>query len=166
MLETIEGIDLTVPGVCSLVLHDLSSYATLAFIAAFDVPAPGAPPPSDPTTSTTAPVRTVQSRVTYVALSKKTMPMLVDLYLRFKDQSVIYTDGTLEAICSVRNPFLDGSVNVLRSNPFIGVLYPDQTQIRVSGTVEIWKRRAFMENRHNLLPAYCKGMWKSDARSS
>lgn len=99
VLETIENIDLSVHGAPSLVLHDLSSYATLTFIAAFEVSV--AKPSPLPDTSSTAPTRATQSRVTYIALSKKTMPMLVDLYLRFKDQVAIYTDGTLEAIYSV-----------------------------------------------------------------
>ena len=74
------------PGVPSLILRDLSEYATLPFMAAFDVPS-----------STTRP----QKRVSYIALSKKVMPQLVDLFLRFKTNPEIYVDGTLEAILSV-----------------------------------------------------------------
>ncbi|EMD41098.1 hypothetical protein CERSUDRAFT_111675 [Gelatoporia subvermispora B] len=79
IMETVDSIDLTVPGAASLVLRDLSEYVTLPFIAAFDVQ---------------------NKRVTYIALSKKAMPILVDLYLKFKEQADIYADGTLETIFS------------------------------------------------------------------
>ena len=74
------------PGVPSLILRDLSEYATLPFIAAFDVPSSGAKP---------------QKHVSYIALSKKTMPQLVDLFLTFKENPEIYADGTLEVMLSV-----------------------------------------------------------------
>ena len=84
--EVIQDIDMSSPGVPSLILRDLSEYATLPFMAAFDVPS-----------STTRP----QKRVSYIALSKKVMPQLVDLFLRFKTNPEIYVDATLEAILSV-----------------------------------------------------------------
>lgn len=74
------------PGVPSLVLRDLSEYATLPFMAAFDAPSPSAKP---------------KKRVSYIALSKKTTSQLVDLFLRFKANPEIYVNGTLEAILSV-----------------------------------------------------------------
>ncbi|KAF9229940.1 hypothetical protein BU15DRAFT_84280 [Melanogaster broomeanus] len=46
------------------------------------------------------------SGITYVALSKKTVPSLVELYLRFKDRAEIYENGTLEAVYSVPAAFL------------------------------------------------------------
>lgn len=87
-MGTVEGIDLSVLGSPSLVMRDLSEYATLPFIAAFDVPA-------QPKSQTTP------KRITYIAISKMTMPMLVNLFLRFKDQTEVYVDGTLEAVLSV-----------------------------------------------------------------
>jgi len=87
-MATIEGIDLSITGSPSLVMRDLSEYATLPFLAAFDVPAQ---PKS----------QTPPKRITYIAISKRTMPMLVDLFLRFKDQIEVYVDGTLEAVLSV-----------------------------------------------------------------
>ena len=87
-MDTVESIDLSVPGSPSLVMRDLSEYATLPFMAAFDVPA-------HPKSQTSF------KRITYIAISKKTMPMLVDLFLRFEDQTEIYVDGTLEAVLSV-----------------------------------------------------------------
>lgn len=87
-MGTVEGIDLSVLGSPSLVMRDLSEYATLPFIAAFDVPAQ---PKSQAT----------PKRITYIAISKMTMPMLVNLFLRFKDQTEVYVDGTLEAVLSV-----------------------------------------------------------------
>ena len=88
VLDTIVDIDLSIPGSPSLVIRDLSEYATLPFLAAFDVQ-PGPRNQSPP------------KRVTYIALSKKTMPMLVELFLRFKDNVGIYVDGTVESVLSV-----------------------------------------------------------------
>lgn len=91
MLDTIQSIDLSPPGSPSLVMRDLSEYITLPFLAAFDVqPHPKNQLPQTP-----------QKRITYIALSKKTMPILVDLFLKFKHSLDIYTDGSLEAILSV-----------------------------------------------------------------
>ncbi|KAJ7026944.1 hypothetical protein C8F04DRAFT_1008614 [Mycena alexandri] len=87
VLETIVDIDLSAPGCPSLVMRDLSEFATLPFLAAFDVPA-------------NAKTQTPQKRVTYIALTKKTMPMLVDLFLRFKEREEIYVNGTVEAVLS------------------------------------------------------------------
>ena len=96
-MEAIDGIELTAQGVFSLVLRDLSEYATLPFLAAFDIQTPlvsGLPSGSKLS-------RTGPQRVTYIALSKKTMPMLVELFLRFKDEVIIFADGTVEALFSV-----------------------------------------------------------------
>jgi len=82
---------MTSPGVPSLVLRDLSEYATLPFMAAFDAPSPNAKP---------------KKRVSYIALSKKTTSQLVDLFLRFKANPEIYVNGTLEAILSVSRVYL------------------------------------------------------------
>lgn len=90
-MDTITDIDLGVPGSPSLIMRDLADYTTLPFLAAFDVQIH--PKNHQP--------QTPQKRVTYIALSKKTMPMLVDLFLKFKDNVEIYTDGTLESILSV-----------------------------------------------------------------
>ncbi|KAI0030497.1 hypothetical protein K488DRAFT_54152 [Vararia minispora EC-137] len=87
VMDCVESVDLTVPGAPSLVLSDLSEFATLAFLAAFDVRA-------SPPANKGAP----RKRVTYVALAKWTMPLLVELFLRFKDASEVYASGTLEAI--------------------------------------------------------------------
>ncbi|KAJ7123851.1 hypothetical protein C8R43DRAFT_1098976 [Mycena crocata] len=87
VIETIVDIDLTAAGCPSLVMRDLSEFATLPFLAAFDVPA-------NPKTQTPG------KRITYIALAKKTMPMLVELFLRFKDRQEIYIDGTIEAVLS------------------------------------------------------------------
>lgn len=90
VVSTIESIDLSVPGSSSLVMKDLSEYATLAFLAAFDVqPQPNSHTPQTP-----------QKRVTYIGLSKKVMPMLVELFMRFRVSREIYADGTVEAVLS------------------------------------------------------------------
>ncbi|KAI0824392.1 hypothetical protein BC628DRAFT_1379334 [Trametes gibbosa] len=95
VMEAVDGIELSAPGVASLVLRDLSEYATLPFLAAFDIPAPA---PSAGLSSTSKAGRSGPNRVTYIALSKKVMPLLVDLFLRFKDDAAIYGDGTVEAL--------------------------------------------------------------------
>ncbi|KAJ6510816.1 hypothetical protein C8R45DRAFT_1207663 [Mycena sanguinolenta] len=87
VLDTIVDIDLSAPGCPSLVMRDLSEFATLPFLAAFDVPA-------NPKT------QTPQKRITYIALAKKVMPMLVDLFIRFKEREEIFIDGTIEAVLS------------------------------------------------------------------
>ncbi|KAJ7664366.1 hypothetical protein DFH06DRAFT_322458 [Mycena polygramma] len=87
VLETIVDIDLSAAGTPSLIMRDLSEFATLPFLAAFDVP-------SNPK------AQTPQKRITYIALAKRTMPMLVDLYLRFKEREEIFVDGTIEAVLS------------------------------------------------------------------
>ncbi|KAI0700224.1 hypothetical protein C8T65DRAFT_790748 [Cerioporus squamosus] len=79
VMEAVDSIELTAQGVVSLVLRDLLPYTSSL--------------PSGAKVSRTAP-----SRVTYIALSKKTMPLLVDLFLRFKDDAAIYADGTVETI--------------------------------------------------------------------
>ncbi|OJT09170.1 Protein MON2 -like protein [Trametes pubescens] len=91
VMEAVDSIELSAPGVASLVLRDLSEYATLPFLAAFDIP-PAAP------SSTSRAARSGPTRVTYIALSKKVMPLLVDLFLRFKEDAAIYGDGTVEAL--------------------------------------------------------------------
>jgi len=96
VLDTITDIDLSVPGSPSLVMRDLSDYATLPFLAAFDVqPLPqGQQMPQTP-----------QKRITYIALAKKIMPTLVEFFLRFQSSVDIYVDGTLESILSVSGAY-------------------------------------------------------------
>ncbi|KAF7985483.1 hypothetical protein HWV62_5261 [Athelia sp. TMB] len=90
VMDAFAGIDLSVPGAPSLFMRDLSEFSTLPFLAAFDVQ-----PPSG-STKTAAP----QKRITYIGLVKKTMPLLVDLFSRFKENVDIYADGTLETVLS------------------------------------------------------------------
>jgi len=96
-MDAIVGIDLSIAGSPSLVMRDLSEYATLPFLAAFDVPSTPPPTISGTPSKSTPP----QKRITYIGLVKKTMPMLVNLFLRFKDSKDIYVDETLEAVLSV-----------------------------------------------------------------
>jgi len=95
-MNTISSISPTIPLSPSLILSDISSYATLPFLAAFDVP-------ETQTSVTTAPSRQPPKRVTYIALAKKTMPILVDLFMKYKDSPQIYSDGSVEAVLSVRH---------------------------------------------------------------
>ncbi|KAF8345051.1 hypothetical protein F5887DRAFT_1282803 [Amanita rubescens] len=86
IMDTVLDINLSSPGTPSLVIRDMSEYATFPFLASFDL---------QNQNSKTAP-----SKVTYVALSKKAMPLLVDLYLRFKDNIDLYMDRSMEALLS------------------------------------------------------------------
>ncbi|KAI6131100.1 hypothetical protein EDD16DRAFT_1822615 [Pisolithus croceorrhizus] len=97
VLETAESIELTAPGVPSLVIRDLSEYVTLPFLAAFHPDQTDASVPGTPVTPVPASAR---KQVTYIGLSKKAMPSLVELYLRFRDHTEMYEDGTLEAVLS------------------------------------------------------------------
>lgn len=98
-MEAIDGVELSGVGIPSLILRDLSEFSTLPFIAAFDIPDASAAGKSPGTPSKQG--RDTRKRVTYIALSKKAMPLLVDMFLRFKDNTDIYVDGTVEAIFSV-----------------------------------------------------------------
>jgi len=100
-MDTVTGIELTEAGAASYILGDLSEYATLAFIASFDVPQV---PKQDtkPSTAASAPVTTPprRKRITYIALTKMCMPRLAELFLRFKERDEIFVDGTVEAVLS------------------------------------------------------------------
>lgn len=151
-MDTVNGIDLSAPAVSSLVMRDLSEYATLTFLAAFDV---------QPSTLT----QTGPKRITYIALMKKTMPLLVDLYSQFKATPDIYADGTLEAVISVslRSCFLRCTSLILV--PMIGVLHPYQDEVRLPCSVEIRQRPSAMENRHYKLPARRQRMLSANERT-
>ncbi|KIY67422.1 hypothetical protein CYLTODRAFT_422528 [Cylindrobasidium torrendii FP15055 ss-10] len=88
VLETVNSIDLSVPSAPSLVIRDLAEYATLAFLASFD--APEAPTRA----SSSAP----KKRITYIALTKKIMPALVELLIEYRLSRALYVDGTLESV--------------------------------------------------------------------
>jgi hypothetical protein len=96
-MDAISGIDVSLAGSPSLVMRDLAEYSTLPFLAAFDVQSAASSTASGTPSKSTAP----QKRITYIGLVKKTMPMLVDLFLKFKHSTDIYVDGTLEAVLSV-----------------------------------------------------------------
>ncbi|KAH8829338.1 hypothetical protein DL96DRAFT_1668827 [Flagelloscypha sp. PMI_526] len=86
VMSTMSTIDLAVPGVSSVIMRDLAEYATLPFLAAFDVP--------------TESKSTPQRRVTYIALIKSVMPLLQELFLKFRDDGGIYNNGTVEDVLS------------------------------------------------------------------
>ncbi|KAH7886558.1 hypothetical protein F5I97DRAFT_1868110 [Phlebopus sp. FC_14] len=97
VVDAIGDVDLTAPGVASLVMRDLAEFSTLAFLAGFHIPVAQQSTPGSPLTPVASSAR---KQITYIGLSKKTMPSLVGLYLRFRDCAEIYEDGTLEAIIS------------------------------------------------------------------
>lgn len=101
-METIEDVELTETGP-SLIMRDLSEYVTLPFLAAFHT----SPTYVSAAESLATPVpASARRQVTYISLSKKAMPSLVEMFLRFRDYAEIYEDGTLEAVLSVRSFFL------------------------------------------------------------
>ncbi|KAG9017683.1 hypothetical protein FRB90_000273 [Tulasnella sp. 427] len=93
VLEAIAGVQLSVPGSPSALISDVAEYSTLAFLAAFEYEEQSLP-------GMAADRKRPTKRVTYIALAKKTMPMLLELYMRFKDVKDIYEDGTIETVFS------------------------------------------------------------------
>lgn len=100
--ETINSVDVSVSSSPSLIMRDLSELLTLPYIGALDV--------SSAQSNTTPSMREARpsKRVTYIGLTKKVMPMLLDLFLRFKGDAGIYSDETLETVLSVRNLCIEG----------------------------------------------------------
>lgn len=90
VLEVVAVINLEVPGAASAVLSDLSEYLTLAFVAAFD---------SEPEAGLGG--RGRSQRISYVALSKETMPHVLWLFQRYKDDASIYEQGAVERMLAV-----------------------------------------------------------------
>ncbi|KAG2035480.1 hypothetical protein BDR03DRAFT_1001030 [Suillus americanus] len=94
VLDAIADISLTGPGVPSLILRHLSEFSTLPFLAASHVPILSPASPGSPIAASS------QKQNTYIALSKKVIPLIAEFYMRFKDELEIYEDGTLEAVFS------------------------------------------------------------------
>ena len=104
-MDTVNGIELTGAGVPSYILRDLSEYATLAFIASFDVPQARSQQSAEPSTAAQAPTTTTgtappRKRITYIALAKMCMPKLAELFLRFREKDEVFVDGSVEAVLS------------------------------------------------------------------
>ncbi|KAG8918160.1 hypothetical protein FRC02_002577 [Tulasnella sp. 418] len=91
VVKGLQLLDLSVPGSASALLTDLAEFSTLAYVGTFDYEEPLNPSSSPSATP-------AKKRVTYVALSKATMPVFVDLYLRFKEARDIYVDETIERL--------------------------------------------------------------------
>jgi hypothetical protein len=91
-MDTITDIDLDVPGFPSLVMRDLADCVTLPFFTAVNV---------QPHSRIQQP-QILQKRISYIILSKRTMPMLVEPFLRFKANVDVYVDRTSESVLSVR----------------------------------------------------------------
>lgn len=95
MISLVSDIDLAVAGSPSLVMRDLSSFVTLPFAAAFEVQ-------REVEVAGENPQQRIQ-RVTYIAVAKKVMPLLVDIFLRFEKFAEIFEDETVESILAVRD---------------------------------------------------------------
>jgi hypothetical protein len=124
VLNAVKDIPLNDPSIVSLVIKDLSAYATLPFLAAFDVPQvmyirPGenAPKPSS----------SGRKRVTYVGLTKQVMPLVVETYTAHAGDESMYSDGTVEAMFSV-SFFIECNGLVLTKR-LPGTRYPNQNEV-------------------------------------
>lgn len=106
VIDIVQAVDLAESGVPSLIMRDLSEFSSLAFLAGFHTHPMLV---SAPVTSVTPVGTSTCKHITYIGLSKKTMPTLVELYMRFKDDAEIYEDGTLEAVLSVSDRRSSGS---------------------------------------------------------
>ncbi|KAH9049809.1 hypothetical protein EDB83DRAFT_2553433 [Lactarius deliciosus] len=99
VMDAVGGIELTETGTPSYIPRDLSEYATLAFIASFDVPE--VPKHGTKLAATASlPTSQQQKRITYIALAKICMPKLADLFLQFKDEDEVFVDEIVEAALS------------------------------------------------------------------
>lgn len=99
-MEAICEIDLAVDGAPSIIIRDLSEFVTLPFLASFDIHT-AASADSDTADGTAKEVHSGAKSVTYIALTKKAMPTLVDMFFQFKSNPSIYVDETVEAVLSV-----------------------------------------------------------------
>ncbi|KAG9312399.1 guanine nucleotide exchange factor in Golgi transport N-terminal-domain-containing protein [Chiua virens] len=97
VIDIVQSIDLAEAGVPSLIMRDLSEFSALALLVGLNAMSTLASVPGSPATPGPASTR---KQVTYIGLSKKTMPTLVEMYMRFKNHVEIYQDGTLEAVLS------------------------------------------------------------------
>ncbi|TFY53206.1 hypothetical protein EVG20_g10222, partial [Dentipellis fragilis] len=99
VIDTVNGIELEAPGVPSLVLEEISEYTHLCFSSHSSAPDLSPPVALSISTSTASGSRVPPPRrVTYIALTEKCMPTLVNLFLQFRDRGEIYVNGTLEAV--------------------------------------------------------------------
>ncbi|KAL0093822.1 hypothetical protein F4703DRAFT_1831802 [Phycomyces blakesleeanus] len=91
VLEVIQTLDMTVPGVPPLVLMDISEYMTLAFLS----------PPDDAQKTKGGYIPPSQrkfSTVTYIALNKKCSTMVAHLFKAHVNNKALYTEGVFERI--------------------------------------------------------------------
>lgn len=80
-----DSVDLLVPGFPSILLKDLAGFVALAFSGTIPQESKARP-----------------RKLTYIAVSKRAIPRLSQLYLRFKGAAEIYADGTVDTIFAVR----------------------------------------------------------------
>jgi hypothetical protein len=108
---------------------------TLPFLAAFDAPQIMYTRSGE---TAAKPSSSSRKQVTYIGLTKKTMPLIVDIYNEHQHEQLIYEDGSLEAIFTVRAlyPFLD---DYLLSST--GVLYSYQDQVRLPTVLKVRRKR-------------------------
>ena len=80
--------------------------------------------------------------------------MLLEMFMKFKDDDAIYVDGTVETICSVRL-----TVDVLLScaNISPGLCNPDEVEVRMPSSVQVRIGNSALEDSHHNLLADCQG---------
>lgn len=88
VLKVVQNLDFRIDVVAAASLSDLAEYATLAFGAAFDVPAqPEA--------------RIRSSKITYIALHKMVMPKAASLYLQHENSATVFASGAVAQLIRV-----------------------------------------------------------------
>lgn len=86
VLNVIQNLNKSVPGIPPLVLRDLSEYMTLAFLG----------PQQEK--SNTPPSQRRYTSVTYIALNKKSSKMAIDLFKEHVDNLSLYSEGVFERL--------------------------------------------------------------------
>ena len=125
-------------------MRDLSELLTLPYLGAFDVHDDPSRPVKDPRFS---------KRVTYIALTKKVMPMLRDTFLRFRDTGIVYTDGTLETIFSVSTA---RGLGLMFTHRDLGIRSSYKAEIRMSCSIKVRQRSPTMEDSYDSLFTDCQ----------
>ena len=88
VFKVVQNLDSRIDVVAAACLSDLAEYATLAFGAAFDVPAqPEA--------------RIRSSKITYIALHKMVMPKAASLYLQHENSPIVFASGAAAQLIRV-----------------------------------------------------------------
>lgn len=126
-------VDLNVSGAPSLLMRDLSEIMTLAYLGPFEAQGQDSEASSRST-----------PRMTYIALTKGVMPMLLEMFVKFKDYDSIYLDETVEIIFSVStrtDPESDGVPHI-----FLVICCSNEAEVRMPTFIKVRLRSSTLEN--------------------